>query len=170
MAGDVDLFGYQKERVGDFIYSSDYASLFFANANTATNTTAGKAGMVQSVSINYQHNVQPRFETGSHSLYWTSGQSIGEVQVGRLVGDAGLLNGIQPGRSPNDLRKGILGHVEAKIGRQGITGIALKQDVLVLSGCVMRGYGLSWSVGGVDIQEGITISAGLVKLGLVSMG
>lgn len=166
MPGDIDFFGYERANVGQYIYSSDYAALYFANSPGGTTAAAQKAGLVQSAAMSYQHNVQPRFEAGSHELYWLTGQSLGTLQVGRLVSDKGILDGIRHGQAVNDVRKGILGGVEFKIGRLGMTGVTVKQEVLILSGCVLAAYGISFNVGGLEVQESMTIQTALVKRGL----
>lgn len=163
MAGDIDFFGYERANVGQYIYSSDYAALYFSNAAGGAVANAGKAGLVQRATVAYQHNVQPRFEAGSHELYWLTGQALGSVQVGRLIGDRGILDGVMHGANPNDLRKGVLGAVEFKIGRIGLEGVSVRQEVLVLSGCVLSAYGISFDVGGLDVQESLTIQTALVK-------
>ena len=166
MSGDIDFFGYERAKVGQYIYSSDYAALYFANSAGGSAVSASKAGLVQSAAMSYQHNVQPRFEAGSHELYWLTGQSLGTLQVGRLVGDKGILDNIRYGNAVNDIRKGILGGVEFKIGRLGLTGVTVKQEVLILSGCVLAAYGISFNVGGLEVQESMTIQTALVKRGL----
>ena len=128
--------------------------------------SASRAGLVQNAAVSYQHNVQPRFEAGSHELYWLTGQSMGVVQVGRLISDKGILDGVRHGRASNDIRKGILGGVEFKIGRLGLQGISVKQEVLILSGCVLSAYGVSFNVGGLEVQEAMTIQTALLKRGL----
>lgn len=165
MAGDLDFFGYERSQVGSYLYSSDYAALYFANSPGGASVSAKKAGLVQSAAISYQHNVQPRFEAGSHELFWLTGQSLGTLQVGRLIGDQGILEGIKYGNARNDIRKGILGGVEFKIGKLGLAGVAVRQEVLVLSGCVLSAFGLSFSVGGLEVQEAITVQTALVKRG-----
>lgn len=161
--GDIDFFGYNRAKVGTYIYSSDYAALYFSNDPGGTSMPAIKAGLVQNAALAYQHNVQPRFEAGSHELYWLTGQSVGTLQMGRLVSDRGMLADIQHGGSPTDVRKGVLGTVEFKMGRIGMEGIAVKQDVLMLNGCVLSSYGVAFNVGGLEVQESLTIQTALVR-------
>ena len=165
---DIDFFGYERANAGQYIYSSDYASLFFANTPGGPATPAGRASMIQSCALSYQHNVIPKFEGGSHELYWLTGQSLGTLQVGRLVGDKGILEGIRSGNAANDIRKGILGGVEFKVGRTNLQGVAVKQEVIILSGCVLAAWGISFNVGGLEVQEAMTIQTALVKRGLRS--
>lgn len=163
---DIDFFGYTRANAGQYIYSSDYASLYFSNTPGGPAVPAGRAGMVQSCALSYQHNVLPKFEGGSHELYWITGQALGALQVGRLVSDKGILEGIRSGNAANDLRKGILGGVEFKIGRVNMTGVSVKQEVMMLSGCVLASWGISFNVGGLEVAEAMTIQTALVKRGL----
>src|ERR1700761_7118098 len=106
---DQDLFAYTRNNVGSYLFSSDYSSIYFENsAGAGLTTPAQRAGLIQNATCAYQHNVQPRFEAGSHNLYWVTGQSMGTLQLGRLIGDAGILAGINIGGGGNDLRNGIL--------------------------------------------------------------
>lgn len=127
---------------------------------------AAKAGLIQNAAVSYQQNVQPRFEAGSHELYWLTGQAMGSVQVGRLIGDRGILDGVVYGNDPNNIKKGLLGGIEFKIGRLGLAGITVKQEVIMLSGCVLSAYGISFNVGGLEVQESMTIQTALLKRGL----
>jgi hypothetical protein len=166
MAGDMDFYGYSRERVGQTIYSSDYASLYFANTAGGAKASASKAALVQSAALAYNQQVIPRFEGGSHELFWLTGQSRGTLQVGRLVGDKGILDGIRYGSAVNDVRKGVLGGVEFKIGRLGMQGVTVKQEVLILSGCMLSGWGVSFNTGGLDVSESMSVEVALVKRGL----
>lgn len=158
-----DFFGYSREKVGSFLLSADYASLYFANIPGGTAVAAQKAGLVQNATLAYQQQVQPRFETGSHELFWLTGQSLGTLQVSRLVGEKGILDGVSVNNNSNNLRKGLIGSVEMKLGRQGLTGLTVKQQVIALSGCVMGNIGLGWGVGGFDVQESFSVSVALMK-------
>lgn len=161
----LDFYGYNRAKAGEFIMSSDYASLYFSNSPTGNPDPSGKAGLIQSVSVAYQHNVQARFEAGSSELFWLTGQSQGSVAVGRLVGQQGILNGVVFGNAPGSLRKGVLGGVEIKLGRNDMepVDLTLKQQVLLMSGCVLQGIGISFGVGGFDVQESMTIQAALMQ-------
>ena len=163
---DVDILGYSRSKVGTVLYSSDYAAIYFANSIGGPPTAASKAGLVQSAAVSYQHAVQPRFEAGSHELYWVTGQALGTVQLARVIGDKGFLAGIQFGDQPNDIRKGVLGGVEMKVGRLGLQGIEARQEVLMMSGCVLSGVSMAFSVGGLEIQESLRIETAMLRRGL----
>ena len=170
---EFDFFGYARQQAGSYIYSSDYAAVYFENSQGASPAaTASRAGLVQNATCAYQHNVQPRFEGGSSELYWLAGQSMGTLQLGRLIGDSGILNNVVLGLGGEgaDLRNGILGGVDFKIGRKGVGGSSnpatralATQSILVLRGCVLSGYGASFSTGGLEVQEAMTIQVALMK-------
>lgn len=164
--GDIDFYGYERANAGQYLLSSDYAAIYFANTAGGASVSASRAGLVQSAGVSYQHAVQPRFEAGSHELYWLTGQAQGAVQIGRLISDKGILDGVRHGRGTNDIRKGVLGGVEFKIGRLGLQGISIKQEVLILSGCVLQQYSVSFSVGGLEVAEGMSIQCAMLKRGL----
>lgn len=167
---DTDFFGFQRSKVGTYLYSSDYAAVYFGSqiaSTTGAQVSSGtgvKAGLVQSCSVAYQQTVQPRFEGGSSELYWVTGQALGTVQVGRLIGQNGLLNGINT--NTNALQNGLLGSIEFKVGRTAgvpVVAVAARQDVLVLKGCVLESYGAQFSVGSLDCAESVLIRCALVK-------
>ncbi len=155
---DIDFFGYQRSKVGTYIMSSDYASIYFANTAGGTGTPSNRAGLVQSSSVSYQHRVEPKFEAGSHELYWLTGQSMGAIALGRLVSERGFMDGIQSGGAANALTKGIIGTVEFKAGQ-----VNLRQDVVTMSGCVLQGVNFNTSVGGLEITESLTIQVALMQ-------
>lgn len=167
---DTDFFGYTRSKAGQYIYSSDYAAVYFGSqiaSTTGAQVASGpgvKASLVQNCSVAYQQTVQPRFEGGSSELYWVAGQSLGSVQVSRLIGQAGLLDGINMNTSA--LQNGLLGSIEFKVGRLAgvpIVSVAASQDVLVLKGCIFESYGTQFSVGGLDVGESMLIRAALVR-------
>jgi len=167
---DTDFFGYQRSKTGQYLYSSDYAAVYFGSqiaSTTGAQVSAGtgvKAGLVQGCSVAYQQTVQPRFEGGSSELFWVAGQALGTIQVSRLIGQNGLLDGINV--NTNALQNGLLGSIEFKVGRTAgvpVVAVQAKQDVLVLKGCVFESYGAQFNVGGMDVNESMLIRAALVK-------
>ena len=119
---DLDFYGYERDHAGTYLYSSDVAAIYFDNNGVGS---AQRAGLVQNVACSYQHAVLPRFESGSAELYWVTGQSKGDVSVGRLVAYNGLLDGIKPGQGTGNLQNGILGGIHIKIGKMSGAGLAV---------------------------------------------
>ncbi len=143
--------------------SSDYAAVFLSNTPGGRGSTAERLGLVQNAQLSYQHNVQPRFEVGSHELYFLTGQSIGAIGMGRLVGERGILEGISFGNAGNALRKGVMGAVEFKFGRLGLVDAQVRQDVVTLSGVVLQQIALNFGVGSFDVSESLSAQAAMAS-------
>lgn len=156
---NVDVLGYDREIAGEFIMSSDYSAIFFAGL---PGQTASRLGLLQSASLSYQHNVQPRFEGGSANLFWLTGQSMGSLQIGRLVGQAGILVGVSYLADRNTLAKAAVSSVEMKLGRLGLTDVQVRQDVLGLKGCVFQNMTFGYGTGSFDVQESFSILAAML--------
>jgi hypothetical protein len=159
---DIDFYGYERDYAGTYLYSSDVAAIYFDNNGAGT---PQRAGLVQNVSASYQHSVLPRFEAGSSELYWVTGQAQGSVGMGRLVSYGGLLSGIQVGQGSSDLRNGILGGVNIKIGKLAgqLRQVALPQSQLVMTGCVLESYSTSFTTGALEVSEMTAIRVALMK-------
>jgi len=159
---DIDFYGYERDYAGTYLYSSDVAAIYFDNNGLGN---PYRAGLVQNVSASYQHSVLPRFEAGSSELYWVTGQAQGSVGMGRLVSYGGLLQGIQPGQGSSDLKNGILGGVNIKIGKLAgqLRQVSLPQSQLVMSGCVLASYSTSFTTGALEVSEMTAIQVALMK-------
>lgn len=156
---DIDFFGYTRHNAGKYLPTSDYSALYFANTAGGTGTPSKRAGLVQSTAVSYQHRVEPRFEIGSSDIYWVTGQAMGAVTMNRVVGERGFFDGVQVGGAGASLEKGVIGTVEFKAGGQ----VGLKQDVITMTGCVLQGFGINSSVGGLEVSEGITVNVGMMQ-------
>lgn len=148
----VDIFGYNRQRPGDRIMSSDYAAMHLTSSGAA----GGKLGLLQQVSANYTHRVEPRFEAGSSELYWASGQSMGKIDAGRLVGEAGILENVQYTRSQNDIHKGTLAGVDFKMG-------AVSKNTISMRGCVIEGITVQFGAGDIDVRESLSIKVAMLE-------
>jgi hypothetical protein len=146
--------------------SSEYASLYFANTYAANAAPATRLGLIQSASCAYQQATRAVFEAGSSSIFWQTGQSLGTIQVGRMVGQNGILDGVNPGNQSNSLGKGFLGGIEFKLGRLGLQGVNVSQSVLVLGGAILSSVGWSFTTGGLDVSEAVTIQAAIMSQAL----
>ena len=151
-----DFFGYERKNPGQYLLSSDYAAIYMANSKSHT-TAADKLTLVQSTAVSYQHRVEPRFEAGSSEMYWLTGQALGEISIGRLVGERGFLDGFRTtaGINPTqtNYHHGVIGSVEFKAGH--VDGM---QDVLTFGGGVLRSAAWQTSAGSLEISEAVTIS------------
>lgn len=145
---NVDIFGYTRDRAGSTIMSSDYAALHL-NSSGGLGT---KLGLLQNAMANYAHRVEPRYEAGSSEIYWAAGQSMGKVSAGRLVGDVGILQGVQFDRNPNNNRKGSMAGIDFKLGVP-----ALARSTVHMAGCVAQGISINFGAGALDVQESLDI-------------
>lgn len=117
------------------------------------------------MACSYQHAVLPRFEAGSSELYWVTGQSKGDVSVGRLVAYNGMIDGIRPGQGTSNLQNGILGGINIKIGKMSgaLRAVSLPQSQMVLAGCVLAGYTCSFTTGALEVSEQLGIQVAFMK-------
>lgn len=159
---DIDFYGYERDHAGTYLYSSDVAAIYFDNNGIGT---PNRAGLVQNVQAAYQHSVLPRFEAGSSELFWVTGQAQGSVAMGRLVAYNGLLDGLNPGTGQTDLRNGILGGVNIKIGKLAgaLRSVNIPQSQLIMAGCVLQGYSCSFTTGALEVSEMTAISVAFMK-------
>lgn len=166
-----DFYGYSRSGSNRFLYSTDYASVVFDNTGVVAQsgdalTRTGHIGLVQSVTAVYQHRVEPRFEAGSSELVWLTGQARGMMEMGRLVSDQGLLAGVSHGQAPGNIGNGAIGGVQLHIARGStIVRAADAKNHLVLKGCVMSSYSLTFATGGLEVAEMVRIECALVKRG-----
>ena len=78
-----DYFGYNREiQPNGAIVSSEYATL----------DLGGRMALVQTVSANYAQQVNAKFEIGTPTLYWVTGQPQGDITFRRCVGKGGFLS------------------------------------------------------------------------------
>lgn len=148
-----DILGYDNKNVGR-IMSSDYALI---------KIDGEQIGLVQNVQAGYQHNVQPRFEAGSHHIYFVTGQGQGSISVGRSVGTkflgfAGIDKAANGALIPVGLASAAGGNFQESFdGKEG-DATALK-----FSGGVVQGISLQYNTGGLDVSENIQIVVGLLE-------
>lgn len=128
----------------------------------ATLTVGGdKSSLVQQVSAVYQQTATPKFEVGSPTLYWLTGQPSGTVAFGRIVGCNGFLSGM--GALKNSC--GTL--IPLQIGSDGTGGCASAQcgggNPLTFDGGVVQQINISFNAGTLEVTEGATIMVASMK-------
>ena len=84
----MDYFGYNRQTQANQIISAD---------NAIIDIGQGRIGLVQNFSGSYGHQVEPRFEMGSSTLFWVNGKPSGQFQVSKLVGREGILDSFKTG-------------------------------------------------------------------------
>lgn len=148
-----DALGYEGKQVGR-IMSSDYALV---------KVDGGQVGLAQSVQAAYQHAVQPRFEAGSHHLYWVTGQSQGSMSVGRSVGTDFLgVEGLDKSASGALLAMSIQSTAGGEFG-ESFDGTGGSTKNLRFRGAVPQSINVTINAGGLDVSEGINIAVGLME-------
>jgi len=138
----VDILGYKRDvKPNGQIFSSEFATI----------SVGGKMSLVQEVRGTYSQTVTPKFEVGSPTLYWLTGQPMGQVSIARLVGPGGFF------ASFNSLRNSCATLIPIKIGLDGNGGCTAAQagggSGLFLDGAVVASLGFGFSAGALEVQE-----------------
>lgn len=97
MSGDI----YSLDKGGDnrkIVTSHQGAAVSFGGGSGGSSLR-----LIQQASVQYQQRTEARFELGSDTLYWATGQSQGTMQLNKLVGAqssvwAGFKNQLAQGR------------------------------------------------------------------------
>lgn len=148
-----DILGYRRDvKPNGQIYSSEFATI----------TLGGKVSLVQSVQATYGQTVVPKFEVGSPTLYWLTGQPMGSVNIGRLVGRGGFLSSF--GAVENSC--GTL--ISVKLGLDGTGGCSAAQESgsgLSFDGGVVASLSVSFAAGALEVNEGAVIQVASMRRG-----
>ena len=149
-----DILGYRRDvRPNGQIFSSEFATI----------TMGGRVSLVQQVQATYGQTVTPKFEVGSPTLYWLTGQPMGQVQIGRLVGRGGFLNSF--GGVENSC--GTL--LSVKLGLDGTGGCSAAQggggSGLSFDGGVVENLTVSFQAGDLEVNEGAVIRVASMRRG-----
>ncbi len=146
-----DFFGYQRQiKPNGQIVSSEFANIAIGSGSNIP--------LVQQVTAQYQQAVNAKFESGSPTLYWLTGQPMGTIAFSRLIGSEGFLSSL----------KGLSGQCGSLIGvtlsldGQGGCAAAVKpgSGQAKFSGAVPEQIQISWQAGTLEVQEGATIRVG----------
>jgi len=138
-----NIYGYERTEKSDpgQIVSSDHALI----------DVGGVVGLVQSVTGNYSHRVEPKFEAGSPNLYWVTGQASGTIEIGRLLGAGNFEGGLSLGDGC-----GVISPITISMDG-GSCVKAGESQTIVFSGAVVQSYTLAFSVGNLEVTEGLRI-------------
>jgi hypothetical protein len=138
-----DILGYSRDvKPNGQIFSSEFATI----------SIGGKMSLVQSVQGSYQQTVTPRFEVGSPTLYWLTGQPMGQVSISRLVGSGGFFTAFKA------LKNSCATLTPITIGLDGTGGCTVAQQTgsgLFLDGAVVSSLGFGFSAGVLEVQESV---------------
>ena len=136
-----DIFGYNRQTQANQIISSD---------NAVIDLGAGRIGLVQNYSASYNHQVEPRYEMGSSTLFWVTGKPSGQLQVSKLVGRDGLLTTFRTGE---DACGGIR---QLTTSLDGGSCQVRAGGGLNFNGAKLQGVGVQGSAGAFEIAESAT--------------
>jgi hypothetical protein len=150
-----DFFGYVRDvQANGSVLTSEFATI---------NLGGGIIRLVQSVNATYAQNVQAKFEAGSPTLYWVTGQAQGTIQMGRLLGREGWLSGFTAFENAcGELRSLTIG----LDGNSGCAAVApANNSNLRFTDAVPQQITINFNVGGLEVTEGITIRAATMSRG-----
>ena len=143
-----DYWGYDREvKPNGFIASSELATIAIGGGNNIQ--------LVQQVTAQYAHMVSAKFESGSPTLYWLTGQPQGTISFSRLVGQEGFLSSLS----------GLAGQCGSVIGvTLGLGGTGGCAAATIsggksarFSGAVPESLNIAWQAGTLECQEGAAI-------------
>lgn len=148
-----DFFGYSR-RITEpgAALPSEFATIAFGD-------DAAHVLLLQQFRLAYKHQVEPRYEIGSADLYWVTGQPMGEVSIGRAVGQEGFLAKFGRGTACAKVQtlsvgmkeKG--GCIEAKTQGKGFN----------LLNCMPTQVTIDIQAGQLQMQEGISFLVGTLQ-------
>ena len=140
-----DFYGYSRDvKPNGQVTSSEFATL----------SIDGHMDLVQQVQATYMQTVNAKFEVGSPTLYWVTGQPQGTITFARLVGKGGFF-------SKFSSLKGSCGKVVGlKVGLDGSGGCTTVQasgNTVSFDGGVAEQVSLSFQAGVLEVTEGATV-------------
>jgi hypothetical protein len=149
-----DFFGYNRDvKPNGQIASSEFATL----------SLGSRMALVQSVQATYSQSVNSKFEVGSPTLFWVTGQPQGNIQFSRLVGKGGFLSAF--GELENACGK-VIG---VAIGLDGTGGCSAVTNAggrgVQFSGGVPENINISFSAGTLEVSEGAALRVASMTLG-----
>lgn len=139
-----DYFGYNRPVKTEQLPSADHAVLDIGN---------GRLGLIQGFSGSYEHQVQPRVEMGSSTLFWVTGQPMGSFTVNRLVGREGLLASFRNTGGNSDACGGLR---TLSISLDGGSCEAIAGAGVTMRGVKLQSVAFQGQAGGFDLSESAT--------------
>jgi hypothetical protein len=144
-----DFFGYNRDvKANGTLVSSEFATITIGSGKQIT--------VVQQVQAQYQQMVSPKFESGSPTLYWLTGQPQGTISFSRLIASDGFLTQLA------GLKNACGSLIGVTLGLDGVGGCtaAIKSGSGTkarFTGGVPESLQISWSAGTLEVQEGASI-------------
>jgi hypothetical protein len=144
-----DFFGYSRTvQPNGTLVSSEFATIAIGSGKTIT--------VVQQVQAQYQQMVTPKFEAGSPTLYWLTGQPSGTVSFSRLISSSGFFSEL------SGLQNACGSLISVTLGLDGIGGCSAAvsptgNNKAKFTGAVPESIQISWSAGTLEVSEGASI-------------
>lgn len=150
---ETDILGYKRTiKANGALYSAEYATVKLGDG--------GNIGLVQSVRGTYGQTVNAKFESGSPTLYWQTGQAQGQISIGRLVGEGGFFEAFSAAENSCGELQNVTVGLDGDVGCTTAKLASSSGGKLKYTNAVVQGFGFDWSAGGLDINESIQIMAG----------
>ena len=148
-----DFYGYERDvKANGYLMSSEFATIAIGGA--------ARIPLVQQVTAQYQHQVTPKFESGSPTLFWLTGQPQGTVSFARLVGQEGFLTSL---KALANSCGSLIGVTLGLDGTGGCVGAGSTSATKArFSGAVPDAIQISWAAGSLEVQEGATIRVAML--------
>ena len=142
-----DFLGYDRNIMPNgSVMSSEYATIALGSS---------RISLVQSVTAEYAQMTTPKYESGSPTLYWLTGQPSGAITMGRLVGKEGFLKSLA---SLHNSCGSLIGVTLGLNGTGACIASASAKTPLTFQGAVPNSLSISWSAGTLEVQEGCRIA------------
>lgn len=149
-----DFWGYEREvKPNGFIMSSEFATIAIQGT---------RLSLVQQVTAQYAHMVSAKFESGSPTLFWLTGQPQGTVTFSRLVGQDGFLKSLSAMGNTCGSVIGITLGLNGKGGCSGVAGASGGAQA-GFSGVVPESLTISWQAGTLEVQEGASFKVAMLS-------
>lgn len=150
-----DFFGYKREvQPNGTLVSSELATIAVGGGSNIS--------VVQNVTANYAQQVNPKFESGSPTLYWLTGQAMGSISFSRLVSSSGFLAEL------SSLKNSCGSVIPVVLGLDGTGGCSASAGKsgggkVRFSGGVPESITISWTAGTLEVSEGASIKVATLE-------
>lgn len=144
-----DIFGYSKQTATGGVMGPNFVTVSIGGASNIH--------LVQTVSLNYQRDVQPVYEIGSGSVWMQPGPARGSLTLTRVVGQSGAFDQIvQPQGSACGTTDITISGDGSQCGGAMLGSVKCKQ-------CMPTQVGLTVSVGTVTVTDTVGYMVGSVE-------
>lgn len=133
-------------------FSADASRLFFGAENQA-------GCVVQNLSIGYNQSVRPLFEIGSNNRYYVVGRTMGNMQIGRIIGPGVFLSTIL--EALGNPCSGVNRLIQLQLGNSACAPGSLAREVrLFMDACIAMSIEIRTEAEQLLVNEMISIMFG----------